>query len=107
MKSLSVSGLAVKALDIHIKGKSHLLKCPSNQQELKFQANEKDEATDRSENKEQSTSSAMKQTVAQSCFIKAEIMWGNDLLTIYPRLEFITAGLFLLPRIILFRKNER
>ena len=107
MKSLSVSGLAVKALDIHIKGKSHLLKCPSNQQELKFQANEKDEATDRSENKEQSTSSAMKQTVAQSCFIKAEIMWGNDLLTIYPRLECITAGLFLLPRIILFRKKER
>ena len=46
----SVSGHDVKTLDIHVKGKRHLLRCPpSNQQKLKFQGgNEKDDATDRS-----------------------------------------------------------
>ena len=60
-----------------------------DQQGLKFQANEKDKATNRSENKEQSTSSALKQT-AQSCFIKqetikTEIMWKKDPLTKHSR----------------------
>ena len=51
MKSFSASGLIVKALDIHAKGKSHLLKCiPSNMQKLKFQACAKDEATERGKN---------------------------------------------------------
>ena len=91
-------------LHIHIKGKSDLLKCPSNQLELEFWANEKDEATDRIKNKEHSTSSAMEQTAAQSCFIrqktiKAEIMWENKRLTIHTRLELIAAGSFLLPRV--------
>ena len=32
MKSFSVSGLGVKTLEIHLKGKIHMQKCPSNQQ---------------------------------------------------------------------------
>lgn len=69
MKSFSVSGLGVTTLDTHEKEKGHLLKCPlSNQQKLKFQSTEKDEATDRSENKEHSTCNVMTQTTAQSCF---------------------------------------
>ena len=55
------------------KGKSYLPKCPpSNQQKLKYLANEKVEVIDRSENKKCSTSSAMKQTTVTSCFIKQE-----------------------------------
>ena len=50
-KLFSVSGHDVKALDIHVKGKRHLLGCPpSNQQKSKISGggNEKDDATDRS-----------------------------------------------------------
>ena len=86
MRSFSMLGLDVKTLNIHTKRKNHLLQCPtSNQQKLKFQANEKDDAIDRSENKFQSASSAMKQTTAQSFFIKqetikAEIMWTLEVI---------------------------
>ena len=49
IKSFSVSELDVKAPGVHTERKSHLLKCPSsNQQKLKFQATEKDEAIERS-----------------------------------------------------------
>lgn len=63
-----------------------MLKCPPcNQQKLKFQANEKDEATDRSEMKEQSALTAIKQTTAQSYFmrqetIKAELIWALEVI---------------------------
>ena len=83
--SFSVSGLGVKALEIHSKGKIHMQKCPSNQQQLQFQLDKSDEPADSSGNKDQSTPTCIKQTAAQSCFIKqntikAEIMWALEVI---------------------------
>ena len=85
MKSFSVSGLGVKALEIYSKGKIHMQKCPSNQQQLQFQLDKSDEPADSSGNKDQSTPTCIKQTTAQSCFIKqnaikAEIMWALEVI---------------------------
>ena len=52
MKSFSVSGLGVKALEIHSKRKIHMQKCPSNQQQLQFQLDKSDEPADSSGNKD-------------------------------------------------------
>ena len=60
-------------------------KCPSNQQQLQFQLDKSDEPADSSGSKDQSTPTCIKQTTAQSCFIKqntikAEIMWALEVI---------------------------